>query len=164
MSPRQYRQYKRTLLAVIRADRRIDLHEWCLFQLLRHYLDPEFEQVRPSSARHRRLGKVAKEVIIVLSVLAHEGNGDAQQQFALGAEALGLPELSLIDRQQASVAAFGKAVHELANCYPLLKPRLIKAMALAAAADGNLNPVEREIITSVAAVMDCPIPELDALR
>jgi len=49
-------------------------------------------------------------------------------------------------------------VHELADCYPLLKPRLLKAMSLAASSDGQLSPVEREIIASMAAVMDCPVP------
>ena len=56
------------------------------------------------------------------------------------------------------MAAFSRAVNELADCYPLLKPRLLKAMAMAAGADGQLNPAEREIIASVAAVMDCPVP------
>ena len=46
----------------------------------------------------------------------------------------------------------------MADCYPLLKPRLLKAMALAAGSDGRLNPAEREIIASMAAVMDCPVP------
>jgi hypothetical protein len=52
-------------------------------------------------------------------------------------------------------------VHELADCYPLLKPRLLKAMALAASSDGQLSPVEQEIIASMAAVMDCPLPIAD---
>jgi hypothetical protein len=56
------------------------------------------------------------------------------------------------------VAAFSNAVNELADCYPLLKPRLLKAMALAAGADDQLSPTEREIIVSMAAVMDCPVP------
>jgi uncharacterized membrane protein YebE (DUF533 family) len=66
--------------------------------------------------------------------------------------------MQIMPREQASVAAFSKAVHELADCYPLLKPRLLKAMSMAAAADGKLNPAEREIIASMAAVMDCPVP------
>ena len=67
----------------------------------------------------------------------------------------------LSPREQASVVAFSRAVHELADCYPLLKPRLLKAMATAAGTDGGLCPVEREIVASVAAVMDCPVPLLD---
>ena len=154
----QYRTFKNTLLSLIQADQRTELYEWCLFQLIRHYLDPEFIQVKPSRARYRKLQKVAYHVRVVLSVLAHEGGGETATVFRLGADALGFDSMAILPREQGSVAAFSKAVHELANCYPLLKPRLLKAMTLAASADGKLSPVEREIIASMAAVMDCPVP------
>ncbi len=158
VSLRQYRTLKNTLLQLIQADARTELHEWCLFQLTRHYLDPEFIQVRPSRPRYRRLEKVAYHVRVVLSVLAHEGSGATEAVFRLGADTLGFPTMAILAREQCSVAAFSRAVHELADCFPLLKPRLLKAMALAAGSDGRLNPAEREIIASVAAVMDCPLP------
>ena len=158
MSYSQYRVFKRTLLLLIRADRQTELHEWCLFQLLRHYLDPQFIQVKPSRPRYRRLQKVAYHLRVVLSVLAHEGSGETGAVFRLAADELGFASMALLPRDQCSVAAFSRAVHELADCYPLLKPRILKAMALAAGADGRLNPAEREIIASMAAVMDCPTP------
>jgi Zn-dependent protease with chaperone function len=158
MSFSQYKLFKRTLLLLIRADRRTELHEWCLFQLLRHYLDPQFIQVKPSRPRFRRLQKVAYHLRVVLSVLAHEGSGETGPVFRLAADELGFTSMALLPREQCSVAAFSRAVHELADCYPLLKPRVLKAMALAAGADGYLNPAEREIIASMAAVMDCPTP------
>jgi Zn-dependent protease with chaperone function len=158
MSLAQYRQFKNTLLRLIQADQRTELHEWCLFQLIRHYLDPEFVRVKPSRPRFRKLQKVAYHVRVVLSVLAHEGSGETDVVFRLGADELGFTRMLILPREQGSVAAFGKAVHELADCYPLLKPRLLKAMTLAAGADGRLSPVEREIIASMAAVMDCPVP------
>ena len=158
MSLGQYRKFKDTLLRLIQADQRTELHEWCLFQLVRHYLDPEFIQFKPSRPRYRKLQKVAFHIRVVLSVLAHEGGGDTEAVFRLGADELGFSTMAILPRGQGGVAAFSKAVHELANCYPLLKPRLLKAMTLAASADGKLSPVEREIIASMAAVMDCPVP------
>lgn len=158
MSIGQYRRFKDNLLQLIRADARTELHEWCLFQLARHYLDPEFIQVKPSAPRFRRVQKVAYHLRVVLSVLAHEGGGDTGTVFRLGADELGLPRLALLPQEQCSVAAFSKAVHELASCYPLLKPRILKAMALAAGEDGQLSPEEREIIAAMAAVMDSPVP------
>ena len=157
ISLKQYRRLKNTLLRLIQADARTELHEWCLYQLVRHYLDPEFIQVKPSRARYRQLKKVSSHLQVALSVLAHEGGGDTDTVFRLGADELGLP-LTLLTREQCSVAAFSKAVHELADCYPLVKPRVLKAMALAAGEDGQLSPEEREIIAAMAAVMDCPTP------
>jgi len=158
MSPTQYSTFKSILLQLIRADQRTELHEWCLFQLVRHYLDAEFFHVRPSRPRYGALQQVAAPVQMVLSVLAHEGSGASQDAFRLGADTLGLPNMTLLPREQCNVTAFSRAVHELADCYPLLKPRLLKAMSLAASSDGQLSPMEREIIASMAAVMDCPVP------
>ncbi|HEY7775736.1 MAG TPA: M48 family metallopeptidase, partial [Kineobactrum sp.] len=128
----QYRRFKRTLLALIRADQRTDLLEWCLFQLLRHYLDPEFIQVKPSHPRYRSLGKVQYHLRVVLSMLAHHGSGDTEASFRVSADALGCPALQLLPADECSLAAFAKAVHQLADCYPLLKPPVLKAMARAA--------------------------------
>jgi hypothetical protein len=77
--------------------------------------------------------------------------------------ALQLEGLTLLPRAECSVAAFSKAVHTLADCYPLLKPRILKAMALAAGDDGEVSATEREIVIAVAAVMDCPLPDAFAL-
>lgn len=160
ISAGQYRVFKNTLLALIHSDQHIELHEWCLFQLVRHYLDPEFIRIKPSRARYRHLQKVAYHIRVVLSVLAHEGSGETEAVFCLGARELGFEDMTIMPREQASVAAFSRAVHELADCYPLLKPRLLKAMTLAASAKGHLNPVAREIVASMAAVMDCPVPSV----
>ncbi|MFL3656031.1 MAG: M48 family metalloprotease [Halioglobus sp.] len=158
MSAEQYQTFKDTLVKLIQADDQIELHEWCLFQLVRHYLEPEFIRVKPSRARYRKLQTVASPIRTVLSVLAYEGDGESQALFCLGANTLGFTDMTIVTREHASVEAFGRAVHELADCYPLQKPRLLKAMTLVASSDGTLNPTERDIIVSVAAVMDCPIP------
>jgi Zn-dependent protease with chaperone function len=158
MSTPQYRQFKSTLVAVVRADQRTDLFEWCLFQLLRHYLDPEYVDTPPSRPRYSHLARVRAPLRLVLSVLAYQGEGDNERAFRLGVEALDLPDLTLQPLGECTVAAFSKAVTTLADCYPLLKPRILKAMALAAADDGRVSAGERELVIAVAAVMDCPLP------
>ncbi len=160
ISPGQYQRLKQCLLGLIKADARTELFEWCIYQLVRHYLDPEFVQVRPSAPRYRKLKQVKSQIEMVLSVLAHEGGGEAEAAFAAGRNELELPGIELRPREQCSVAGFSEAVHELANLYPLLKPRLLKGMVEAASEDGRLSPAEREIVASIAAVMDCPAPEL----
>ncbi|MFV8819162.1 M48 family metallopeptidase [Haliea sp. E17] len=160
ISPGQYAALKRVLLGLIKADAKTELFEWCLYQLLRHYLDPEFTQVRPSSPRYRRMGQVSQQAQVVLSILAHEGSGETADSFAAGREELELPGIALLPREECTVAGFSESVHELARLYPLLKPRLLKAMVAAASEDGELNPAEREILAAIAAVMDCPAPDL----
>ncbi|MEM6485488.1 MAG: M48 family metallopeptidase [Pseudomonadota bacterium] len=158
MSTPQYRQFKSTLLALIRVDQTTDLFEWCLFQLVRHHLDGEFLQVRESRPRIAHLAKARAPLRIVLSVLAHQGEGDSNKAFAVAAETLDLQELTLLPLEECAIADFSRSVHSLADCYPLLKPRILKAMALAAADDGAICHREIELVVAVAAVMDCPVP------
>ncbi|MEM1404210.1 MAG: M48 family metallopeptidase [Pseudomonadota bacterium] len=164
MSTPQYRQFKSTLLSVIRADKQTDLFEWCLFQLLRHYLDPEYLRVEPSKPRYRQLEKVRGPLRQVLSVLAHQGSGGADRAFAMACAELDIGELTLQPLEECTISGFSKGVHTLADCFPLLKPRILKAMAVAAADDGDISVAERELITAVAAVMDCPPPPELALN
>ena len=158
MSPRQYREFKQTLLQLIQADGRTSLFEWCLYQLVRHYLDPEFLQVRTATPRFRRLTQVKGQLQRVLSMLAHAGSGDAEDAFAAARDSLQMPSVQLLPIADCSLAGFSRSVHELADCFPLLKPRLLKAMAQAAGADSAVCAVERELIAAIAAVIDCPLP------
>ena len=158
MSTPQYRQFKSTLLSLIRLDKQTDIFEWCLFQLVRHYLDGEFLRVKTERPRYSHLAKVRGPLRLVLSVLAHQGDGDSAIAFQAAQTELGMEELSLMPLAECSISEFSRAVHTLAECYPLLKPRILKAMALAATDDGVVSAQERELVVAVAAVMNCPVP------
>ena len=161
ISPQQYQVFKDTLLKITRADNRIDLYEWCLYQVIRHYLDPEFLQVTPSKPRYRKAVHVRQEYRTVVSVLAWHGHRDEEQRdaaFTRGVESVGLYNLVIRPLEECSVAEFSRAVNKLADSYPLLKPRLLKGMAACAAHDGELSAREVELLVAVAAVMDCPVP------
>jgi hypothetical protein len=161
MSLEQYRQFKDTLLKITQADQKVDLYEWCIFQVIRHYLDPEFVPVKPSRPRYRKPVHVRQQLRTVMSVLAWRGHADdegPEAAFARGVESVGLYNLQLRPLVECSVSEFSRAVTTLADSYPLLKPRLLKGMALCAAHDGKLTAEECEILVAVAAVMDCPVP------
>lgn len=163
MSAQQYLSFNQLLLALIKADNKVELFEWCLFQLIKHYLQADFEKVKPSRARYKKPQQVSHEYQIVLSMLAYQGHNDQQQiigAFGRGANAAGLYDIALLDKQQCSMETFSAAVNKLANCYPLLKPRLLKGLADCARHDGEIKLIEKEILTSLAAVMDCPMPKL----
>lgn len=156
----QYQNYKLLLKALIRADRVIELNEWVLFHLILHYVEPEFVRSASRSPRYRRLQQVNKQVTCVLSLLAHMSRGDPALAFAAAAADLGLKAPRLLPLAQCSVADFSKAVDDLGLLFPLVKPRVLKAMAVAARCDDAISPLEHELIYAVAAVMDCPVPAL----
>ena len=167
ISKEQYSIFCKTLLLLIRADKKFELLEWCLYQVLRHYLDPEFDKTRLSQSIHKEANAVEKEFQLVLSLLAHHGSNktdEKQRAFSRGANSAGFYTLSLLEEERFSIDSFISAVNQLANCYPLLKPKLLKALRDCATHDNIINADELEILSAVAAVMDCPIPLITDLQ
>ncbi|WP_420555111.1 M48 family metallopeptidase [Neptuniibacter marinus] len=161
MSPEQYKRFKQTLLLLIRADAKTDLFEWCLYQLVRHYLAGEFEPVKASKPRYKEAKALSDEYQLVLSVLAHKGHeqeADAQRAFNRGAGSAGLYNISLLSEDACELECFIRAVNVLSCAYPALKPRLITGIKKCIHQDGEVTALEKEIVSSIAVVMDAPIP------
>ena len=156
LSEPQYRAFKTLLLNFIRADGRIELEEWCLYQLVRHYLDPQFTRPNPRTV-YRRLREVSDALAVALGTLALLGQDDTQAAFERGAEALEL-DLDLPDTDQLGVREFGRAIDKLAACFPLLKVNILKSLVKVAEYDGHITSRELTLIKAIAAVIDCPIP------
>ena len=164
MSAEQYKQFKKTLLLFIRADKKFEIFEWSLFQLVRHYLDPEFVKIKSSKAKYKHTRQVAEEFALVLSALArfgHDETKEVERAFHRGANTAGLYTIPLKPQEACGMDDFIKAVNKLANCYPLIKPKILKGFADCVRHDGEITPVEREVIAAIAAVMDCPQPLLE---
>ena len=159
LSENQYKQFKRCLLLVIRADQEVELFEWCLYQLIRHQLDTEFGLRRPLNPAYDKLEQVAGACQQVLSLLAYQDQQVAPEvTFKRGAEYLNLGDISLLSEAQCHLDTFIEAVNQLARCYPMLKPKLLKALTAAASENDQLNPRQRELISAIAVVLDCPAP------
>ncbi|WP_299180691.1 M48 family metallopeptidase [uncultured Neptuniibacter sp.] len=166
MSDAQYKQFKRTLMKLIRADQKTDLFEWCLYQVVRHYLAGEFEPNLSTKPTFKEPGQVSQEYQLVLSVLAYHGHAereDAERAFNRGAGAAGLYNIRLLEQEECDLNEFMQAVITLGGAYPLLKPRLINGFRKCIAHDNKVTHQEREIVTSIAAVMDSPVPVLEGL-
>jgi len=156
LSPPQYHQFKGLLINFVKADGQIELFEWCLYQLVRHYLDPHFVK-RSSSPQHAQLKAVSESLAVALGTLALLGRGDTYASFQSGLQIIGLP-LVMPAAEAMGVQQFGKAIEQLANCYPLLKVTILKALIKVAEQDGQISPKELTLIKAIAAVMDCPLP------
>ena len=158
LSTEQYRVFRGLLLEWINADGRTTLEEWCLFQVVRHFLDPEFLGTRPASPKHKSLNAVADDLAIVLGTMACLTEEDTDRAFNRGSDMLKL-QLRLPEVSDLTVANFGDAVESLAECYPLLKVSVLKALAVVAADDGVISNIEMTLVKAMAATMDCPVPD-----
>jgi hypothetical protein len=160
LSAAQYRTFVENLVALIKADRRIDLMEWVLHRLLVKELRPHFESQRPQRARHGRVSEVAAEAAVLLSALAREAGSAtaAAAAFGAGRDALGLPDLALDDSEDPNFARLNGALAELRLLKPLEMPKLIKACAAAILAEGTASARQHVLLQGVAATLDCPLP------
>jgi Zn-dependent protease with chaperone function len=164
LSSDQYRTFERLVLRLIRSDRQTELYEWCLYQIIRHALHAEFGKPSKAVPAFKKPTQVAAEYQLLLSLLAHEGADNqaaAAAAFTHGCQTAGLPDLPLLPREACDFDSFNRAVSKLLNCYPLLKPRLLKGLRDCASHDGIIHPVERELVTAIAAALDTPMPRLD---
>ncbi len=158
LSKAQYQAFRVLLLEWISADGKTALGEWCVFQMVRHFLDPEFLDTRPARPKHKTLRAVADDLAVVLGTMASLTEEDTERAFQRGCALLELP-LRLPERPELTVAHFSAAVDNLAECYPLLKVSILKAMAAVAGDDGVISEIEITLVKAMAAVMDCPVPD-----
>lgn len=163
-SAKQYKAFKRLLLQVVRADQQIDLFEWVLYQLVSRYCDAHFGVVRKRDNRHTSLDSLKESYALVISTLAYHGDSSDEvtvKAFTRGAGVAGLYTLELVSEDRCDREALAKAVSELAAATPFLRQRLLKGMVQVARLDGRILPVERELLTAIAAIMESPLIGLD---
>lgn len=162
LSEPQYRVFLANLNALIEADGKISLFEWCLRKIVVHHLEAVFGKPAGPPPLHDGLDQVAGSCVVLLSVLAHAVNHQglgAADVFAAARAELGLA-LELAPRERLGLAELDRALLELQRLPPLAKARLLKACAACVTADGRIVPVEAELLRAVAATLDCPMPPL----
>ncbi len=159
MSRPQYDRFVADVVALIRADRRIDLFEWVMHRVLLKGLKSHFEGPPSIAVRHRDLDAVRDQVAQTLSAIAQAGSRDAEAQrraFDAGAAAVEL-ELQFAAADDPNFTRLNDALRDLRALHPLAKPRLIKGCAACALTDGATSS-ERALLIGVAATLDCPLP------
>ena len=160
LSESQYLRFMSNTVALIKEDRKIDLHEWVLHRILIKELTPHFERPRHIRARYRSIIPVTQHALTLLSVLAIHGHTEtAQVQHAFEQ---GIRELEISGELDTApdenFVRLTKAMHELRLLKPLSKPKLLKACAAVALADNHLSTNEGALLHGIAATLDCPLP------
>ncbi|MCY0965774.1 M48 family metallopeptidase [Parathalassolituus penaei] len=167
MSSDQYLQFHRLVLQLAKADGHVDLFEWCLYRLLLQYLAPHFDPVMPVQARYSKPEQIADAIACVLSWLAHYGHDNtvdglsaAEKAFksALPNGAFGPLGLELQPRTE-DLQSLNKALTQLREAYPHLKARLLKTLVACAMADGEVRDIEFDLIRTLAAILETPMPD-----
>ena len=159
----QYARFQENVVALVEADEVIDLFEWSLQSILLRDMQISFGRTGPTRVRHRSAGAVRSPLAVLLSVLAYVGNREsraAEHAFAEGWQVLSLPEADLLPHEECEFAALEAALVELDHAAPQVKKRVLEAAVACIAADREVTVEEGELLRTVAAWINCPMPPI----
>ena len=150
------------LKARVEADRRVTLKELVLLTFLRQRLREGAGQ--PIPTRYRKVEEVAQDVHVVLSLVAHAAREATEAAFAKGAAVLKLGWNTPLGAEALDAEKVAASLERLRQLAPFAKPGVLKTCVEAAVADGVFRLAEAELVRTVAATLDCPIPPILAAQ
>lgn len=162
LSAPQIQGFRAALEALIAADGRVRLFEWCLSRILLSGLTPDFGQGRQGVTGRAECADLAADCTLILALLARiQDDGDAVRLASTAAQqAMGLSEPLSLAEGAVDHRALDQALARLQGLKPQAKHQLLQACAAAILADEKVVPAELEVLRAVGAVLDCPIPPL----
>lgn len=158
----QYDRFRGNVIRLIKADARISLFEWSLIQILFTHLDVIFGTTRPVRHKYNTYNKLAEQCSILLSTIINNRKPHTtdQQTIQQAGEMLNGIQLSLLPTRELSIEKLNRAINDLNQLKPLLKPQLLKAIALCITSDQKISIQEHELFRAIADSLDCPMPPL----
>ena len=151
------------LTALIEVDNRYTFFEWALVGLAHQQLGEQSGKNRRT--RFRRYGALAAELQLLFSVLTWASgaeNEEARTLFQRSTHGLLPAGRTLLPLTHCGSHKLGHAVDGLADLSPLLKGPVIDAAADLVLADGKVQVQETELLRTIAALLECPLPPLFA--
>lgn len=148
--------------ALVRADGRVDLDEYCLVRLLRLQLIEAQQPRRAPVDGLKKLPACHGSVMLVCAVVAANGNADeaaARRAWLLAMQqAFPGEALDWSAPPAAWQTPFERALDDLDGLVPPAKELVIQSLASAIHADGVVSVEEAELLRVICASLHCPLP------
>ncbi|HEY8329484.1 MAG TPA: M48 family metalloprotease [Rhodanobacter sp.] len=148
--------------ALVKADGRVDLNEYCLARLLRLQLKEANQPRRTPVDGLKKLPACRDSLILVCTIVASGGCSDevsacrawlvAMQQAFPGEAIAWTPPPA------AWQAPFERALDDLDGLLPVAKELVIQSLVSAIHADGVVSVEEAELLRVICASLHCPLP------
>lgn len=153
LSEPQQRIFSENLHALAKADNKLSLREWSVLS----YLLAGYQ--KPRDLKPKKLNELKESVIAILS-FSSLLNETSEQQAGLNAaiqqiwpEETGRPEKLSLDQ-------LNHHLDILRQLNPMQKPMFLKALAHGMCYDGNFSAIEKDVLRTMAAVLEAPLPVL----
>ncbi len=163
MSLSQYKRFRKSVGAVIKADHTVSLFEFVLYRMIIRRLDGEFTGSPPMPVKYHRIKTILPHTAVLLALLARTGHGEkAASVFTESMALLTDEEYPIPDKKDARLSHFDKALTELNMATPHLKELVLKAALHSVVCNGVISVKEGELLRAIADGLDCPMPLLVA--
>lgn len=160
LSPSQYNEFRALVNALARADSKIELFEWTLWQVIMRHLHPHFANVTSPRTQYYSLRGLRAECATLLSLVAAAGNEEQTARLSFVRGVKELPELHLEQQPGATLVDLGEVLDKLATASAKQRGRVVHACAEAICADEHVTWQEAELLRGIADLLDCPMPPL----
>ncbi len=156
LSAPQYKVFKGNLRALIQADRKVTLFEWCLYRIVIHNIASK------SHGENKTLRQLHKETILLLNtVTVSSGSASVNDAFNNGIKSLGSGfQPTAVNNSSFSFQEIDSALSALCELKPLEKPKLLKALLEIINTDNKVTATEAELFRAIADTLECPVPPL----
>ena len=153
-----------TVFAVVNADGRVSLFEYCLGRLLQVQVRESLDPSRYARFGRRKAGNVKQEFATLLAVVAQAGSPDdaseAQRAYLAGMQRV-LPRDHVPYAPPSSgVLALDAVWEPLDALDPLAKQVMVEAITAAVSHDGRVSVAEAELLRTICGVLHCPLPPM----
>ena len=165
MTPAQFRDFFRSVEALVQADAKMTLFEYALRRLLFRHVVTHFVRIKPKSVNYTTFPPLVGPTSVVLSALAQTGDASTDgvaRAFAAGIAALNWPgaRLELAAAGAVGLREVDAALELLATAAPPLKKQILEACAACIGVDGTVTVEEGELLRAVSDGLGCPMPPL----
>lgn len=160
----EYNRFKSILHDLMQADQKIDLFEYCLYQIVVRHLEPHFKKTSRSPIRYYTVNVVRTEVselLSHLSILGHNDFNEASQAFENAVQVFGKKtKIQFMPAEDFKLEKIDKALKRLKEAGPQLKKLIVTACANCIMYDKKITAEEYELLRAVCDNMGCPMPAL----
>ena len=157
LTDRQYQDFKQQMLRLIKMDRKIELREWALFNLVNYFCRPVKVNSLSLLSLKQRKPAIAK-LLAALVRLNINSEKEAEALFIKVIENDLSFSLRWYPESELTIQSLSQSLQQLRNIKPLEKPRFLKACIHVVEHDGVIDASELDIVSCIAQAMDCPLP------
>jgi Zn-dependent protease with chaperone function len=152
-----------TVHAVVHADGRVSLFEYCLGRLLQVQVRESLDPARHATFGRRKFPEVRAEVAVLLAVLAqagHDAPAQAQRAYLAGMQRVFPRDHVDYAPPPNGVLALDDVLALLDALDPLAKQALVEGLVATVAFDGAVCVAEAELLRTLCASLHCPLPPM----